>query len=233
MIYSKQVLTLAEQIAVSIKDSILDGIIGPGDQLPGEYELSTLFGVSRPTIRQALDILYDQKILVIKRGRRGGHFINSIITDECLQSLGNCPNVFAINKLSFEELKEARDAIQVISSQLAAQRRTKEDLERIYSTIPSTQDMNNWEFSRKLVNFQVELVKASYNKLLLINIVSIARVLRVAFLKLNLTDDCKKEYITNMKNIYESIIDKDHIKVATDMRICLDYCNEVIHEALR
>ncbi|HHY26855.1 MAG TPA: GntR family transcriptional regulator, partial [Desulfitobacterium dehalogenans] len=69
MINSKQVLTLAEQVALSIKGSILDGLIGPGDQLQGEYVLSTSFGVSRPTIRQALDILYDEKILVVKRGR--------------------------------------------------------------------------------------------------------------------------------------------------------------------
>ncbi|BAE86393.1 FadR/GntR family transcriptional regulator [Desulfitobacterium hafniense] len=233
MINSKQVLTLAEQVALSIKDSILDGLIGPGDQLPGEYELSTSFGVSRPTIRLALDILYDQKILVVRRGRGGGHFVNSQITDECLKSLGDCFPVFAIEKLSFEELKEARDVIQIMGSQLAAQRRTTEDLARIHSSIPSAQDMHTCDFSGKLVNFQVELVKASYNNILLANTCSIARTLRMVFLKLNLTDDIKKEYIVNMETIYESLIRKDHLKVVVDMRVCLNYCNGVIREAQR
>ncbi|HHY26297.1 MAG TPA: cytochrome P450, partial [Desulfitobacterium dehalogenans] len=155
------------------------------------------------------------------------------ITEKCLQSLGDCFPVFAIEKLSFEELKEARDVIQIMGSQLAAQRRTEEDLARIYSAISSAQDMHTCDFSGKLVNFQVELVKASYNKFLLANITSIARTLRMVFLKLNLTDDIKKEYIDNMENIYESLTRQDHLKVATDMRMCLNYCNGVIHEVLR
>jgi DNA-binding FadR family transcriptional regulator len=226
-----QVFTLAEQIACQIKNSILDGFIKPGEQLPAEHELSNLFGVSRPTIRQALDLLCDQKILTVRRGRSGGHFVDSRITEKCLSSLSQCLPIFDLKPLSLEELKEARDIIQVKGSELAVERRSKEDLTRIYSSIPFTEGLYCCDFAMKLVNFQIELVKASYNRTLIANMNSIARNLRIIFLKMNMGDEIKKAYLENMENIYECLAQQDSLKVTSCMKSCLNYCNGVIEEA--
>ena len=48
---------VSAQIAEQIRSSILAGEFAPGDKLPPERELAEMFGVSRPSVREALNIL--------------------------------------------------------------------------------------------------------------------------------------------------------------------------------
>lgn len=61
------------QVKQSIKDEILQGKWQPGDQLPGETELCRIYSVSRTVIRQALNELLQEELIVRKKGR--GTFI--------------------------------------------------------------------------------------------------------------------------------------------------------------
>ena len=63
------------QIAERLAEAITGGDFAPGDRLPPERELATGFGVSRMTLRQALDTLTRRDLLVRTRGRRGGTFV--------------------------------------------------------------------------------------------------------------------------------------------------------------
>lgn len=60
--------TMAEQVAVAIKDSILNGDLGEGDALPTEPALCDQFGVSRAVIRDATRILLAQGLVDAKQG---------------------------------------------------------------------------------------------------------------------------------------------------------------------
>ncbi len=68
-----RVRTAPEQIAASIRESILDGSLGPGDKLPSEQAMAELYGVSRPTVREALRTLRADHVLTSSRGRSGGY----------------------------------------------------------------------------------------------------------------------------------------------------------------
>lgn len=48
---------VSSQIAEQIRTSILAGEFTPGEKLPPERELAELFGVSRPSVREALNLL--------------------------------------------------------------------------------------------------------------------------------------------------------------------------------
>lgn len=61
------------QVMQAIQNSVADGYIGPGDQLPGEPELCRMFDVSRTVIRQALRELEYDGLVVRKKGK--GTFI--------------------------------------------------------------------------------------------------------------------------------------------------------------
>jgi DNA-binding GntR family transcriptional regulator len=52
------------QIAESLLDQIESGKLAPGQRLPPERELSRALGVNRLTLRQALDVLETQGLLV-------------------------------------------------------------------------------------------------------------------------------------------------------------------------
>lgn len=56
------------QIAENLKQAISDGTLKPGDRLDNELDLTERLGVSRPTVRQAIQRLVDQGLVVRRRG---------------------------------------------------------------------------------------------------------------------------------------------------------------------
>ncbi|MCZ7671106.1 MAG: winged helix-turn-helix domain-containing protein [Chloroflexi bacterium] len=61
--------TLAEQVAESLKESILNGDFVPGEALPTEPELAEAFGVSRAVIRDATRMLAARGLVQAEHGR--------------------------------------------------------------------------------------------------------------------------------------------------------------------
>ncbi|MXM65945.1 GntR family transcriptional regulator [Streptomyces sp. HUCO-GS316] len=59
------------RIARELLGELRDGTIPPGERLPGERQLADHFGVSRATVRQALDVLRHDGL--ITTDRRGSH----------------------------------------------------------------------------------------------------------------------------------------------------------------
>lgn len=56
------------QVAQHLEEAIESGAIAAGDRLDNEIQLAQQLGLSRPTIRQALQYLVDKGLLVRKRG---------------------------------------------------------------------------------------------------------------------------------------------------------------------
>ena len=56
------------QIAEGLKRAISDGMLKPGERLDNELDLTERLGVSRPTVRQAVQRLVDQGLVVRRRG---------------------------------------------------------------------------------------------------------------------------------------------------------------------
>ncbi|MET8830906.1 GntR family transcriptional regulator [Streptomyces sp. NPDC004610] len=62
---------LYRRIATELLGELRDGTIPPGERLPGERQLSEHFGVSRETVRQALEVLRREGL--VATDRRGSH----------------------------------------------------------------------------------------------------------------------------------------------------------------
>ncbi|MCD6450370.1 MAG: GntR family transcriptional regulator [Thermotogaceae bacterium] len=69
LIDKKSPVPLFFQIAEKIKKMIMEGKIKPGDKLPPEEELCRIFDVSRTTIRNAMNQLVIEGILIRKKGK--------------------------------------------------------------------------------------------------------------------------------------------------------------------
>jgi GntR family transcriptional regulator len=59
---------LYHQLAQQLEAAIEHGALAPGDLLGNEIDLSTRLGLSRPTVRQAIQSLVDKGLLVRRRG---------------------------------------------------------------------------------------------------------------------------------------------------------------------
>ena len=116
---------LSQEIAGQIKTLIRSEKLKPGDKLPNENELSTLFGVSRPTVREAIKTLVSRNIIEVVRGR--GTYVShtpGISSDPLgLDFLADGNLVLS--------LVEARLLIEPGVAHLAARKAGEEDLQRL------------------------------------------------------------------------------------------------------
>jgi GntR family transcriptional regulator len=67
------------QVYTTLRQWIYEGFYSPGSQLPPENELSTMFGVSRITTRQAIDLLVNERLVQRQQGR--GTFVAADIAN--------------------------------------------------------------------------------------------------------------------------------------------------------
>lgn len=59
-------------VAQQLRSQIATGALRPGDTLPSETQLLKDFGISRPTLREALRVLESETLIQLDRGARNG-----------------------------------------------------------------------------------------------------------------------------------------------------------------
>ena len=119
-----------ERVATHLRTLIQRGGLKPGDRLPTERELAAQLGVSRPSVRSALQQL--SAMGLVKARRRAGTFIQAgppALDSQPLRLMA------ALHDLSSEELFEARGALEVFVAGLAARRATAEQRLAIAETV--------------------------------------------------------------------------------------------------
>ncbi|MDP1699379.1 MAG: transcriptional regulator NanR [Aestuariivirga sp.] len=115
-----------ERILAVVKETGLQ----PGDLLPSERELMNLYKVGRPAVREALQNLARIGLISLNPGERASvaapNFTNLMQTVSLTTS-----GILRNSDRSLEELKEARLIFEIQMVRLAAERATKENIERL------------------------------------------------------------------------------------------------------
>lgn len=142
-------LKVADQIASQIKQ----GQIARGDRLPSERDLADMFGVSRPTIREAMIALEITGMVDIRSG--SGVYIKAV--GNPMSILSDAPGPL--------ELLEARLYVESDAAGLAAQRSTSEDLREMQGYLEAIEDENKRDISHEQAdeNFHLAIARASGN----------------------------------------------------------------------
>jgi DNA-binding FadR family transcriptional regulator len=91
----------------------------PGDYLMAERLLIERFGVSRPTLREALRILESEGLLDIRRGIKGGATIREPAIEDLTQRIGT---FLQMKRTTYEDLFAVRKIIEPAAARLAAER---------------------------------------------------------------------------------------------------------------
>ncbi len=113
-----------------IRDWINYKNLEPGDKLPSERQLSEKFGVSRSTIREAIQKLEYYGLL--KSMPQSGTFVADIGT---IALNGMIEDILSLESPDFKSLVETRILLELKTVKLAAIRRTEEDLQNIKNTL--------------------------------------------------------------------------------------------------
>ncbi len=118
-----KVETPVDKIIRQIRHLISTGQLSPGDRLPAERKLVERFGVSRSQVREALQKLEFYGIL-----RTHPQSGTEVAGMGIIALEGLITDVLEIEEHDFASLVETRVILEVRAAQLAAERRTPEDL---------------------------------------------------------------------------------------------------------
>ena len=125
----QQVLRPREQVQKQIADAIFNGTFAQGEKLPSENALAEMFGVSRPTVREALGNLVTAGLVRKIPGASGGSFVREIDAKAVGQMLqDSLSHVLQLGSINIEEVSQAREVVEVPSARLAARHRTPEQV---------------------------------------------------------------------------------------------------------
>lgn len=161
--------SLSRQIADQIRQAILDGTLEADERLPTEDELAIRFGVSRPTIREALKRLAAQNLVRSKRGPAGGTFINRPSLSELSENLASTTTLLAgLEAFTFAEVLQTRRELESLCCRLAAQHRSDDDLTHLEQelAIQSNPELSAEDLCASDVRFHRLIANATGNRML-------------------------------------------------------------------
>jgi DNA-binding FadR family transcriptional regulator len=155
----------AEVIADTLRVRIATGELRAGDSLPGEADLIKQFGVSRPTLREALRILEAQALINVARGARGGARIQ--LPDSRLAAR-HVALLLQVQGATLADVYEARMLIEPSAARLAAERAPEPAAAALQAIIHEEEAAldDADAFSRAAIRFQERLVEVSGNRTL-------------------------------------------------------------------
>src|SRR5271165_5633109 len=173
---------LYEQIVQQIEESVLNGTLKPGDQLPAERELAQRLGVSRTAVREAVKTLREKGLVEAYSGR--GTFITNGTSQAARQSFD------LMVKIGQQEgsphLAELRLILEPGIAAMAATRVKEEDLAAMREavTVMDRSQKDPGAYIEADLDFHLALAEAAANPLILSLIDSIVGLLREQRLKI-------------------------------------------------
>jgi len=161
--------SISKQIAEQLRAAIVAGQFKIGERLPTEDELAQRYGVSRPSVREALKRLAAQNLVRARRGPTGGNFVIQPSYGELAESLSGAATLLVgMGALDIEEIIQARRNLQGSCADLAVQNAGEQHIAKLDAALQRQQDpeISDEAFCQADVAFHRALVDATDNGML-------------------------------------------------------------------
>ena len=120
-------------IADRIITAIAVGAYSPEERLPPERELATMLGVSRVTIREALQQVADLGLIESRRGRGGGTFVTWLSWEDVASDTAR--RMLEVELPRLHDLFDYRCLIEGTVARAATERRSAEDIAQMHTAL--------------------------------------------------------------------------------------------------
>jgi DNA-binding FadR family transcriptional regulator len=196
------------EIANQIRSSIYSKTLKPGDKLPSERELTAQFGVGRISVREALRMLEQAGLILIKQGSGGGAYVKAADTSAISESVYD---LVSRSDIRLEDLTEVRLAVEKQILLSAFNKITDDDLKTLKQSIEELEMIINKKTRKdipvyfELTNFHILIARTTRNPVFEI-ILKVLMNVTVKVLNLQLTDTERlKKHLSFHKAIYKAI----------------------------
>lgn len=198
----------SDMVIDQIKDQIKNGELLEGNKLPPERELAEMTGVSRTSVREAIQALSFAGYLESIQGR--GTFVskNAKKYDEISDLL------IKTSEYSFSSLIEVREMLEGETVKLASLRATEEEQKEIIKAFNKMKQAKTIrEFVREDLNFHLCISNATHNPLMKTLMKVFGDILHKETNKIiKHSLETREETIKITQKIVEAIINREDIK---------------------
>lgn len=202
--------SLPAQVAERIQRLVESDALKTGDKLPAERDLAERLGVSRPVIREALQMLSERGLVKIKPGC-GTYVQEPSATDaaeylELYFKLRHCPG-------SLRDFFEMRELLEVATAGLAAERATEADLRTLEKSLRAMRghDGSMHDYVSADLAFHLALAQAAHNDYLLMLLSPLANIWAEVISLSTQTPDAIQTGIAFHEELYTLILQRDAV----------------------
>jgi GntR family transcriptional regulator, transcriptional repressor for pyruvate dehydrogenase complex len=155
---------ISEQIAADLEQQIIDGRFKAGEKMQSERHFAEMFGVSRPSIRDAIKQLESKGLVTRKQG--GGTFVCDNIDAPFAAPLFE---LLANNPESHYDLLEFRCALESVVAYYAALRGNENEIKKVQKAFAAITEVDEQDLdclASAIVDFYLAIADAAQNVLL-------------------------------------------------------------------
>ncbi|PLX98248.1 MAG: FadR family transcriptional regulator [Desulfuromonas sp.] len=225
---------ISEEIVEQIKQLISSGDLKPGERVPSERELSTMLGVSRPSVREAIMVLEAMGFLESRQG--GGTYIRSLTEMTIADPLSSL--VGSKQPKILYALTEVRMGLETWSAYLAAQRATEDQIQQmrsLYTIMEKQAAEGGWDAEID-AKFHYIITEATQNTIQ-VHVLNTIHSLFQTTIMVALTEFYQKEgylerLLTQHRDILEAIEARDPERAQKAMQVHLELVEKKMNEFL-
>lgn len=166
---------VSDQVYNQLKDNVVQGVWQPGERIPSENQLVTLFGVSRASIRMAIQRMITLGLLESKVG--DGTYVKAFTPGAYINEL--VPLV--LKPEDQIEIMEFRRALETEALKLAVKRATDEELRELEELNTrarnALKNRDHETYFKEDLQFHMQIFKMSGNSIFLTTVQTLGDVL--------------------------------------------------------
>lgn len=220
-----------EQVYQQLRGMIMRGDFERGERLPRETALAEQFGVSRGTVREALNTLASHNLIRKSRGAGGGSFVTLPTVDHISDFLStNIALLSEARDITPSDLLEARYLLEGWAARKAAARRTAAELQAIRACILDDAGKVGTEEQFKFnAGFHGGVIAAAHNTLLALAAQPVFGILQTSMRRGGMSQETLLRINDDHRAISDAIAARDQAEAEARMHNHVDFLRTIYH----
>ena len=225
---------VADAVLEQLRARLEDGSLAPGDRLPSERELAEQMRVSRPVVREAINMLVGQGLLEIRPRR--GVFVRAASAAALCDPL---TNLIGDSLERLIELLEVRRMLESQTAALAAEFASPRDIEELAAAIGDSERAHRDRSPGEGIDarFHGRIAQAAGNTVLMHLLMTLhtamTRSSLIVAARFQASDLYRETILQQRRGIFEAIRSHDPEAARVRMQEHLDYIMRELRHHLR
>jgi DNA-binding FadR family transcriptional regulator len=209
----------ARIVADALRERILTKQVATGSHLPSAEELLAEFGVSRATLREALNVLESEGLVRLRRGPGGGAIVTA---PDGLAITRSLDSLLRFEGTTVEQVMEVRLVVDPLAARLAALHAEPAELELIAASVerqgrPAVLASHE-EWFRENLHFHWAIAAASHNPLVRVLSESLHNMVLTGGMPIDFEEPERRGSVADHAAIHERIAARDPDGAAARVR---------------